>query len=97
MPLVPAASRLESRGYDASPKARKCPDAHLSLVAKYADGAGRGRLTTAYEQELRAIGIVDRGDPLADLLARKIIEVAQTSAKPADISAQAINEIGIAT
>jgi hypothetical protein len=25
-----------------------------------------GRLTTAYEQALRAIGIVDRGDPLAD-------------------------------
>ncbi|WP_245310713.1 hypothetical protein [Bradyrhizobium valentinum] len=29
-----------------------------------------GRLTTAYEQALRAIGIVDRGDPLAELLAR---------------------------
>jgi pyrimidine operon attenuation protein/uracil phosphoribosyltransferase len=55
------------------------------------------RVATAYEQALRTIGIVDRGDPLAELLARKIIEVAQTSAKPADISAQAINEIGIAT
>jgi hypothetical protein len=57
-----------------------------------------GRLTTAYEQALRAIGIVDRGDPLAELLARKIIEFAQTGIRePADISAQAIKEIGIPT
>ena len=56
------------------------------------------RLTTAYEQALLAIGIVDRGDPLAELLARKIIEVAQTGIRePADISAQAIKEIGIPT
>jgi pyrimidine operon attenuation protein/uracil phosphoribosyltransferase len=56
------------------------------------------RLTTAYEQALRAIGIVDRGDPLAELLAKKIIEVAQTGIRePADISAQAIKEIGIPT
>jgi hypothetical protein len=56
------------------------------------------RLTNAYEQALRSIGIVDRGDPLAELLARKIIEVAQTGVRePADISAQAIKEIGIPT
>jgi hypothetical protein len=56
------------------------------------------RLTTAYEQALRTIGIVDRADPLADLLARKIIEIAQTGIRePADISAQAIKEIGIPT
>jgi hypothetical protein len=41
------------------------------------------RLTTAYEQALRAIGIVDRGDPLAELLAKKIIEVAQTGIRDA--------------
>jgi hypothetical protein len=28
------------------------------------------RLTTAYEQALRTIGIVDRDDPLAELLAK---------------------------
>jgi len=56
------------------------------------------RLTTAYEQALRTIGIVDRGDPLAELLAKKIVQVAQTGVRePADISAQAIKEIGIAT
>jgi pyrimidine operon attenuation protein/uracil phosphoribosyltransferase len=56
------------------------------------------RLTTAYEQALRTLGIVDRGDPLAELVARKIIEIAQTGIRePADISAQAIKEIGIPT
>jgi len=56
------------------------------------------RLTAAFEQALRTLGIVDRGDPLAELLARKIIEVAQTAIRePADISAQAIKEIGIPT
>lgn len=52
------------------------------------------RLTTAYERTLRTIGIVDRGDALAELVARKILEVAQTGIRqPADISAQAIKEI----
>ncbi|MCA6117663.1 hypothetical protein J6524_22720 [Bradyrhizobium sp. WSM 1738] len=56
------------------------------------------RLTSAYEQALRTVGIADRDDPLAELLAKKIIEVAQTGIRePSDISAQAIKEIGIAT
>jgi hypothetical protein len=56
------------------------------------------RLTTAFEQALRALGIVDRGDPLAELVARKIIEIAQTGIRqPAGISAQAVKEIGIPT
>jgi hypothetical protein len=56
------------------------------------------RLTTAYEQTLRAIGLVDRDDPLAEIVARKIIEIAQTGVRePAEISALAIKEIGIPT
>jgi pyrimidine operon attenuation protein/uracil phosphoribosyltransferase len=56
------------------------------------------RLTTAYEQALRTIGIVDRGDPLAELLAKKIIEIAQTGVRePSDISTLAIKGIGIPT
>jgi hypothetical protein len=56
------------------------------------------RLTTAYEQALSTIGIVDRDDPLAELLARKIIEIAQTGVRePSDISTLAIKEIGIPT
>ena len=52
------------------------------------------RLMTAYEQALQILGMVDRGDPLAELLARKIIEIAQTGVRePSDISALAIKEI----
>jgi tRNA A37 threonylcarbamoyladenosine biosynthesis protein TsaE len=40
-------------------------------------------VTTAYERALRAIGVVDWGDPLAELLARKIIEVALTGIRDA--------------
>jgi len=53
------------------------------------------RLATAYEQALRVIGLVDRDDPLAEMVAKKIIEIGQTGVRdPADISAQAVKELG---
>jgi hypothetical protein len=55
-------------------------------------------LVAAYEHTLRVLRLVDRGDPLTELIARKIIEVAQTGLKdPAKISAQAIKQLGIPT
>jgi len=40
--------------------------------------------------------LVERSDPLTELVARKIIEVAQTGLKdPVKISAQALKELGI--
>lgn len=54
------------------------------------------RLAAAYEQTLRALSLVDRNDSLAELIAKKIIEVGQTGLKePAQISAKAIEELGI--
>jgi hypothetical protein len=54
------------------------------------------RLTTAYEHTLRTIGLVDRNDPITELIAKKIIEIAQTGVRePADISALAIKELGV--
>ena len=51
-------------------------------------------MPVTFEQALRTLGIVDRGDPLAELVARKIIEIAQTGVRePSDISALAIKEI----
>jgi hypothetical protein len=35
------------------------------------------RLTTAYEQALQTIGLVDRNDPIAEMVAKKIIEIGQ--------------------
>ena len=49
-----------------------------------------------YEQALRAIGLVDRDDPIAEMVAKKIIEIGQTGVRePADISALAIKGLGV--
>jgi hypothetical protein len=54
------------------------------------------RLTSAYELTLRTLGLVDRNDPITEMIARKVIEIGQTcKAEPAQISALAINELGI--
>ena len=54
------------------------------------------RLTAAYEKTLSAIGLTDRGDPFAEMIAKKIIEIGQRGARePDQISALAIKELGI--
>jgi hypothetical protein len=54
------------------------------------------RLSTAYEQALRAIGVQDRNDPLTELIAKKIIEIGQTGLKdPAAICGRAVEELGL--
>jgi hypothetical protein len=75
----------------------------LSPCSSYPVDAGCGlqivhnlRLTTAYEQALRGIGLVDRNDPLAEMVAKKIIEIGQTGVRdPAEISALTIQELGV--
>ena len=48
------------------------------------------RMTTAYEDALRVLGLSDRADPLTEILAKKIIEIAQTGERdPAKIRAKA--------
>jgi hypothetical protein len=52
------------------------------------------RMTTAYEDALRALGLTDRSDPMTEILAKKIIEIAQTGERdPARIRAQAVAAI----
>jgi hypothetical protein len=54
------------------------------------------RLEAAYEKTLRDIGLVDRDDPITEMVGRKLIEIAQTGVQdPAQLSALAIKEIGI--
>lgn len=36
------------------------------------------RMTTAYEEALRVLGLTDRADPMTEILAKKIVEIAQT-------------------
>lgn len=54
------------------------------------------RLEAAYEKTLRTIGLVDRDDPITEMVGRKIIEIAQTGVQdPAQLSAMALREISI--
>jgi len=56
------------------------------------------RLVTAYEQALRGIGLVDRNDPLSEVVAKRVIKIAQSGVRdPTDIAALAIVELGVKT
>jgi len=54
------------------------------------------RLSKAYEQALRRIGVQDRNAPLTELIAKKIIEIGQTGLKDlAEICGLAVEELGL--
>ncbi len=53
------------------------------------------RLKAAYTYALRSLSVVDRNDPLTEMLARKIIEVGATESDPAKISEIAIRRLGV--
>jgi hypothetical protein len=53
------------------------------------------RLNAAYAYALRSLSVVDRGDPLTEMLARKIIEVGATESDPAKISEIAIKRLRV--
>jgi hypothetical protein len=53
------------------------------------------RLVTAYENALTAFGLKDRGDPITELVARKIIEISQTGVHdPLELSRLAVRDLG---
>ncbi|MGZ5918065.1 MAG: hypothetical protein ACXWJ4_12265 [Methyloceanibacter sp.] len=54
------------------------------------------RLQKAYEITLKSLCLVDRNDPLTELVARKIIQIGDTGIhNPAQLSARAIKELGL--
>ncbi len=54
------------------------------------------RITTAYEDALRVLGLASRSDPITEIVAKKIIEIAQTGERdPAQIQSRAVAEIGV--
>ena len=53
-------------------------------------------LTDAYERTLKALNLVDRNDPITEMVARKIIELGQRGVHEAkQLSALAIKELGV--
>lgn len=54
------------------------------------------RITTAYEDALRVLRLANRADPITEIVAKKIIEVAQTGERsPIRIRERALNELGV--
>ncbi|MDA9398677.1 hypothetical protein [Bradyrhizobium sp. CCBAU 45389] len=52
------------------------------------------RIAAAYKQALHTLCVKDRNDPLAEMIAKKIIKIAQTDIrKPAEIAALAIKDL----
>ena len=51
------------------------------------------KLNAAYTYALRSLSVVDRHDPLAEMLAREIIEVGATESDPVKISKIAIKRL----
>ena len=49
-------------------------------------------LVAAYEETLRALGLASRGDALTELVAQKIIAIAQTGVRDANFIAQRVLE-----
>ena len=53
-------------------------------------------MSAAYEETLRVLQLADRQDPITELVASKIIEIARTGERdPARISEQALRGWGI--
>jgi hypothetical protein len=53
-------------------------------------------LIEAYEQTLRGLCLVDRNDPIADIVAKKVIEMGQRGVRdPKQLAALAIKELGV--
>jgi len=54
------------------------------------------RLNRAYEETLRALYLVDRNDPITEMVAKKIIEIGQTGIDdPKRLCAEALKQLGI--
>ena len=52
-------------------------------------------LTTAYEQTLEKLGLVERSDPITQIVAKKIIEIGQSGVRdPEQLSSLALKELG---
>lgn len=52
-------------------------------------------LVSAYEQSLKKLGLVDRNDPLTEMVAKKVVEIAQRGVRePEQIAELASHELG---
>jgi hypothetical protein len=71
----------------------------LRLLQKSAFGPEQvAYIASAYEDTLRELGLANRTDPITEIIAKKIIEIAQTGERdPLEIRLRAIAELGFSS
>jgi hypothetical protein len=53
------------------------------------------RLVRAYQQVLHALPLVDRYDPIAEIVAKKVIQIGKRGGTPDEIAERTIKDLGI--
>ncbi len=53
------------------------------------------RLRRAYQVALRALHLMDRNDPIAEMVAKKIIAIGKDGGEPDEIAQRAVKAFGI--
>src|SRR6516225_6011199 len=56
---------------------------------------GVNRLVAAYQKTLRTLDLVDRHDPVAEIVAKKVIEIGKRGGDAIEISKLAARELGV--
>ena len=69
-------------------------------IQRLLEGSGLGpaeveRLCRAYEDALHGLHLVDRNDPVTEMVARKVIEIGKSGGDPAEIARLAIKAFGV--
>ena len=64
-------------------------------IRRLLEGSGLGpdeveNLCRAYDDALHTLHLVDRNDPIAEMLARTVIEIGKDGGDPADIARRAV-------
>jgi hypothetical protein len=72
-------------------------DVHSSIAREARDGPIEAkRLVAAYEKTLRGLGIQDRSDPIAEMVAKKVFEIGQSGIEdPSQICKLAIKALRV--
>jgi hypothetical protein len=53
-------------------------------------------LCRAYEDALHTLHLIDRNDPITEIVARKVIEIGKNGGDPAEIARLTVKALGIA-
>lgn len=53
------------------------------------------RLSKAYTFALRSLGLVDRNDPLSEIVARQVIKIGASVRDPHEIAEKTIKQLGV--